>query len=77
IISHPPYSPDLAPADLFLFPKIKLPIKGTRYEDMRAIQHAVTEQLNAVTHEEFSKAFQRLYERSVECVARGGMYIEQ
>jgi hypothetical protein len=23
VISHPPYSPDLAPADFFLFPKVK------------------------------------------------------
>ncbi|KOC62535.1 Putative uncharacterized protein FLJ37770, partial [Habropoda laboriosa] len=76
IITHPPYSPDLAPADFFLFLKIKLPMKGTCYEDVRTIQYAVTVELNAITHEVFPKAYQRLCERSVECVARGGMYIE-
>jgi transposase len=24
MLSHPPYSPDLAPADFFLFPKLKI-----------------------------------------------------
>jgi hypothetical protein len=27
VIPHPPYSPDLAPCDFFLFPKIKLKLK--------------------------------------------------
>jgi hypothetical protein len=28
VIPHPPYSPDLAPCDFFLFPKMKLKLKG-------------------------------------------------
>ena len=28
IMTQPPYSPDLAPADFFLFPKLKTPMKG-------------------------------------------------
>jgi len=28
VVSHPPYSPDLAPADFFLFPKLKTTLKG-------------------------------------------------
>ena len=28
---EPPYSPDLAPADSFLFPKLKTPMKRTRF----------------------------------------------
>ncbi|KYN22659.1 hypothetical protein ALC57_04936 [Trachymyrmex cornetzi] len=31
IIEQPPYSPDMAPADFFLFPKLKLPLRGTRF----------------------------------------------
>ena len=30
IIPQPPYSPDLAPADIFLSPKLNKPIKGKR-----------------------------------------------
>jgi hypothetical protein len=28
IVHHPPYSPDLAPCDLALFPKLKMKLKG-------------------------------------------------
>jgi len=31
-LPHPPYRPDLAPPDIFLFPKIKRSLKGTRQE---------------------------------------------
>jgi len=35
-------SPDLAPLDLWLFPKSMEPMKGRRYEDLKDIQRAVT-----------------------------------
>jgi len=28
VVSHPPYSPDLAPSDFWLFPKLKETLKG-------------------------------------------------
>ena len=31
VLEQPPYSPDLAPCDFFLFPKLKKVIKGTRF----------------------------------------------
>ena len=31
VLEHPPYSPDLAPCDFFLFPKLKEVIKGTHF----------------------------------------------
>jgi hypothetical protein len=30
-LCQPPYSPDLAPCDFWLFPKLKSPLKGRRY----------------------------------------------
>jgi hypothetical protein len=38
IIPHPPYSPDLAPCDFALFPKLKMKLKGRRFETVSAIQ---------------------------------------
>jgi len=32
VIPHSTYSPDLAPCDFFLFPKIKLKLKGRRFD---------------------------------------------
>ena len=34
---HPPYSPDLAPCDFFLFPKMKLQLKGRRFDKVEEI----------------------------------------
>ena len=31
VLEQQPYSPDLAPCDFFLFPKLKEVIKGTRF----------------------------------------------
>ena len=35
---HSPYSPDLAPCDLFLFPKLKLQLEGGRFDRVEEIQ---------------------------------------
>jgi hypothetical protein len=37
VIPHPPYSPDLAPCDFFLFPKMKLKLKGRRFDAIEEI----------------------------------------
>jgi hypothetical protein len=38
VIPHPPYSPDLAPCDFFLFPKMKLKLKCHRFDTIEEIQ---------------------------------------
>jgi transposase len=52
-MEHAPYSPDVAPWDLFLFPKIKIHLKGRRFEDLADIQKNTTQQLKAVSSEDF------------------------
>ena len=46
-VTQPPYSPDLAPSDFWLFPKLKSPLKGTRFEIFSGIQENTTGQLMA------------------------------
>jgi hypothetical protein len=38
VIPHPLYSPDLAPCDFFLFPKMKLKLKERRFDTTEKIQ---------------------------------------
>ena len=33
-LPHPPYSPDLAPCDFFLFPQLKKTMKGRQFDDI-------------------------------------------
>jgi len=38
MVPQPPYSPDVAPADFFLFPRLKTPLKGHRHGSVEALQ---------------------------------------
>jgi hypothetical protein len=53
---HPPYCPHLYPPDYFLFPKLKMKLKGLLFGDVVQIQEAVTDELKKVKKEEFSAA---------------------
>jgi transposase len=35
VLKNPPYSPDLAPSDFSLFPKVKEILKGRHFDDIR------------------------------------------
>jgi len=48
VLNHPPYSPDLSPCDYFLFPKLKLLLKGRLFEDIQDTQGVVTSSLRAI-----------------------------
>ena len=45
VLPHPPYSPDLAPCNLYFFPKLKLKLKGHHFGTMENIQKIVTDEL--------------------------------
>jgi transposase len=72
---HNPYSPDLSPPDHFLFPKLKMKLKGLQFADVVEIQAAVTDELKKVKKEEFSAAFQKLYDRQKACICVNGGYV--
>jgi histone-lysine N-methyltransferase SETMAR len=48
VVPHPPYSPDLAPCDFFLFPRLKSTLKRKRFQDIVEIQLNMTRQLQAI-----------------------------
>ena len=75
-VPHPPYSPDLAPCDFRLFPKLKENLRGNRYSTIEDMKEAVTRVLNTLTQEDFQGAFQKLLERYNKCIDVGGEYFE-
>jgi hypothetical protein len=60
----------------FLFPKLEIAMKGTRFEAASSSQQTVTRQLKAIREEEISRPFNSLYDRCKRCVEAGGDYIE-
>ncbi len=57
VLHNPPYSPDLAPADNFLFPRLKIHLKGHQFDDVSAIQKAVMRDLKAIPVSDFDPVF--------------------
>ena len=71
-LPHPPYSPDLTPCDLWLFPKLT----ACRYETIEEMKEAVTKVIDTLTQEDCHGAFQKLLERYNKYIAAGGDYLE-
>lgn len=76
VLNHPPYSPDLSPCDYDLFPKLKLHLKGTRFDDVHDIQKSVTDFLQAIPKNDFQHCFKHFYDRCKRCITAGGYYFE-
>jgi hypothetical protein len=76
VIPHPPQSPDLAPCEFFLFSKIKLKLKGRRFDTIQEIQAESQRVLDTVTEKGFQKAFQKWRRRWDRCLYAGGNYFE-
>ena len=71
-VLHCPYSPDLAPCDFWLFPKLR----GCRYETVEEMKEAVIKVIDTLTQEDFHGAFQNLLEQYNKCIAAGGDYFK-
>ena len=71
-VLQPSYSPDLAPCDFWLFPKLR----GCRYETIEEMKEAVTKVIDTLTQEDFHVALPKLLERYNKCIAAGRDYFE-
>jgi len=76
VLDHPLYLPDLAPADYFLFPKVKSHLKGHLFDSISDIQKAVTSILKTITKDDFYKGIQKLYDHANLRVQLEGMYVK-
>jgi hypothetical protein len=56
--AHPPYSPDLASSDLFLFHSMKGQKKGKLFADVREVKKKTQEVLNNISTE---KIFRNIF----------------
>ncbi|PNF37233.1 hypothetical protein B7P43_G00377 [Cryptotermes secundus] len=73
---QPPYSPDMAPCDFFLFPKIKRTLKGRRFTSIDDIKSASLKELKAIPKIEFEKCFDDWKKRWCKCIISNGDYFE-
>jgi histone-lysine N-methyltransferase SETMAR len=62
VLPHPPYSPDLAPADYFLFPTLKRELAGLTMslDEFKQKWEGV---IRTLTKDDFARAFERWLHR--------------
>ena len=77
VLHHPPYVPDLAPANYILFPKLKFSVNGQHFQTVEEIKCAVTRELNNISKTAFLEGMKKLKERANKCIDQGGMYFEE
>jgi len=75
MLPHPPYSPDLAPCDFFLFPKLKTQLKGHHFGTVENVQAAATRALN-ISGEDFLHCYEEWQQRWNHCIRSQEAYFE-
>jgi hypothetical protein len=69
VVPHAPYSPDLAPCDFFLFPRLKSTLISRRRGDTTKYDTAVADHSQTSLPEKWKDRWNR-------CIQSGGSYFE-
>ena len=76
-LPHPPYLPDLAPSDFYLFLHLKKHLRGRHFTSKEELREVVQEFLENQPSIFYENAFLELVRRWKKCVQNGGSYIEK
>ena len=76
-LNHPPYSPDLAPSDFYLFRLLKKELRGKRFRDDNELKATTEGWLESQEENFFLKGIQELENRWTKCINVGGDYVEK
>lgn len=77
ILPHPPYSPDLAPSDYFLFPNLKKWLAGQKFSSNSEVISATNAYFNDLDKSYFSQGIKKLEHRWTKCIDLQGDYVEK
>ena len=77
LVHHPPYSPDLAPSDFYLFPKLKEFMKGRRFADDEDVICTANGWLEEQDKQFFYNGIRALEKRWTKCISVAGDYVEK
>jgi [histone H3]-lysine36 N-dimethyltransferase SETMAR len=77
LLDHPPYSPDLAPSDFYLFRFMKKHLRGKQFANAEDLREEVESFLRDQSSDFFKNAFSELIQRWQKCVNANGSYVEK
>jgi histone-lysine N-methyltransferase SETMAR len=75
-MDHPPYSPDLAPSDFFLFGYLKEQLKGRSFSEEEELLSALSELMSEIPPDMILRVFEDWDRRLRLCLQRKGEYVE-
>jgi hypothetical protein len=76
VLPHHPSSIDLAPCDLFFFPRLKENLSGRRFQSAKEIVTAIREAVLDLPANISQQCFQQLHQHWQTCIAANGDYFE-
>uniref|UniRef100_A0A1B6JMV6 Tc1-like transposase DDE domain-containing protein n=1 Tax=Homalodisca liturata TaxID=320908 RepID=A0A1B6JMV6_9HEMI len=77
IFGHPPYSPDLAPSDYHLFPKLKVFLGGKNFLGDEDLKEGVKTWLHSLAAEQYNVGIEKLVPRYNKCLDSSGDFVEK
>ena len=76
VLNNSPYSPDLSPCDVFLFPTLKKMLSGNKYTSRSSLGSAIYQCPQQIPKEDYLSAFRDWVKRLQKCVSVKGEYFE-
>ena len=76
VLKHPPYSPDLAPSDCWLFSDRHSQLRGRKFGSRSALGTAICQYGKKTPTQSFRTAIQDLIKRWDRCVRMQGEFVE-
>ena len=77
LVTHPPYSPDLAPCDFFLFPQIKKQLRGKPFASVEDARVFAEGAISDILQSAWAGAMDSWFERMAKCIQAQGGYFEK
>ena len=77
ILPHPPYSPDLASSDFFLFPQLKSTLQGRRFDSDNDVIVSTEEYFSSKNRGFYKDDIRKVKGDWEKCVTLAGSYIEK
>ena len=77
LLPHPPYSPDLAPSDFYLFANVKKMLQGKRFSSDDEVIAATEAYFEAKDKSFYKKSIESLEKRWNDCMAMEGDYVDE
>lgn len=77
IVPHPAYSPDMAPSDYALFPRLKRELAGEKHENDESLKNRVLNFFKGLDGSFYQESIANLITRCDKCLNLKGYYIEK